>query len=70
MATSTFPPRREADLVTWTTNFDARVLAGPLPLGISVLQSTQYHTASDNFIAAYNLANNDGTRTRATVASK
>lgn len=70
MATTDFLPSREAELLTWSTNFKTRILLAPLPIGLSVIQATAYGALHDSFVTAYNAATNDGTNSRSAIVSK
>ena len=67
---SPFPPAREAELVTWTQNLDAKLTLSPLIYGIAVLQAAYYHTQSAAFILSYNVSQAPLTRSPANVAVK
>ena len=70
MAANNFPPPREADLVTWTQNFDLKINAMLMTVGISGAQATNYHLLSAAFIAAYNVSSAPLTHSPANVSLK
>ena len=70
MASTNFLPDREAELVTWSTNFDTRITATPTTFGLTAAQATAYSTLHDAFVAAYNAATNDGTNSRSAIITK
>jgi hypothetical protein len=63
-------PTRESELVTWAQNLATRLNVSPLVFGVPVATATLLQTRTDAFVAAYELAANDATKTRAVVASK
>lgn len=69
-ATTDYLPSREADLLQWSVNFNARINASPMNYGLSVAQAAAYTTLHDAFAAAYTAANEPITRTAATIATK
>jgi hypothetical protein len=67
---TTFPPRREADLVSFTGNFKTKITAGPTPLGLVASQCTAYGLLSDDFVAKWNVVQDPETRTRPNLLLK
>lgn len=65
-----FPPAREADLVTFTQNFAAKITATPTTYALVAAQATAYTTLSTAFISAYNVAQADATRSPMNVNLK
>lgn len=70
MASNDFIPAREADLVTWSINFDTKITATPTDYGLTALQATAYAAVHDAFIAAYNMANDPTTRSPVNITAK
>ena len=70
MASSSFLPDREAELVTWSTNFNTRINATPTTFGLTAPQAVAYGDLHDAFVAAYNAATNDGTNSRSAIVTK
>jgi len=69
MATN-FLPSREADLVTWSANFKAKIAATPTAYGLTAGQASAYGTLHNAFVAAYQTANNPNTRSPSNVIAK
>jgi hypothetical protein len=63
-------PRRESELVTWAQNLSTRLNVSPLVFGVPVATAALLETRTDAFVAAYELAANDATKTRGVVAAK
>ena len=63
-------PRKDAELVAWSTNFDTRITATPTAFGLTAPLATAYATLHDAYVAAYTAASNDGTRSKSLVATK
>lgn len=70
MATSSFLPSREADLVTWSLNFKTKITAAPTTYGLTAAQATTYGGLHDAFVTAYNAATNDGSNSTANIVTK
>jgi hypothetical protein len=70
MAATDFLPKREAELVTWSTNFDTRITATPTTFGLTAAQATAYGTLHDAFVTAYNAATNAGTNSASAIVTK
>lgn len=71
MAGSTnFLPSREAELVTFSTNFNTRIVASPTTYGLVAGQATAYTTLHNAFVTAYNLASAPNTRTPVNITAK
>lgn len=69
MATN-FIPDREADLVTWSTNFDTLITAAPTTYGLTAAQATAYATKHSAFVAAYQTASDPATRSPSNIVAK
>jgi hypothetical protein len=67
---STFPPRREAELVSFTGQFKTKIAAQATSLGLVASQATQYGTYSDQFVADWNLYQDPATRTKPNLEAK
>ena len=65
-----FLPTREADLVTWSTNFSTKITAAPTTYGLVAGQATTYAGLHDDFVAAYLLANAPATRSPTNIIAK
>ena len=66
-------PTKDASLVDWSTNANARLTASPVTYGTTAAVATQYDTLHDAFIAAYNAvaaAREAGTRSRSLCSTK
>ena len=70
MANANFLPTRDADLVTWSTNFSALIVATPTAFGLTAAQASTYRGLHNAFVAAYNLAMSAATRTPAVIVTK
>jgi hypothetical protein len=67
---NSYIPQREADLLNWSTNFDAAIAATPTAYGLTAEQATDYTTAQAAFAQAYQLSNNPATRTPSAIETK
>lgn len=56
------PPRREAELVTWSGNFKTKITATPTAFRLTAAQAASYGTKHDAFVAAYTVAQGPETR--------
>lgn len=65
-----FLPRREADLLQWSTHFDRRINESPADLGLSPQEAADYRARHEAFAAAYQLARQPATRTASVVVAK
>jgi hypothetical protein len=66
-----FIPGREPELVTWSADFLANVIAiGATNIGLVAAQQTALQAAVNAFTSAYGVANDPATRTRPAVAQK
>lgn len=65
-----FPPTRDADLVTWSTNFDTLITASAATYGLDAGQASGYNTLHSAFISAYDIATNPNTNSKANVNAK
>jgi hypothetical protein len=66
-------PRKDTELVPYSTNFDTRITAAPADYGLTAAQATQYGTLHDAYLAAYNAmaaAREAGTRSESLTATK
>lgn len=66
----TYIPSREADLVTWSTNFDSKIAATPTAFGLTAGQATAYTALHGAFFTAYTTANDPRARTPVTIEEK
>src|SRR5437660_2372 len=69
-ATTNFIPKREADLVVWSNNFNALVSVNFLLYSVTSAQAATYTTLNTAWVAAFNAANSDATRTPAAIVTK
>jgi hypothetical protein len=70
MATTNFPPDREAELVTFSANFGAKITLTPTAYGLLAAQATAYNLLQVAFVNSYNIAQADATRSPMNVALK
>ncbi|MGB7159140.1 MAG: hypothetical protein WBD40_13810 [Tepidisphaeraceae bacterium] len=64
-----FLPHANPELLVWSTNFAQRIIAAPLPLGLTVLQAATYQTAHDLWAGLVATALEPSTRTRGTISA-
>jgi hypothetical protein len=69
-ATTDYLPTREADLLQWSANFDARITAGAASYGLTPAQATVYNGLHSAFQQAWQKANENLTRTPAAIQTK
>ncbi len=69
-ATTDYLPTREADLVQWSTNFDARITASAANYGLTPAQATAYNALHTAFASAWQTANENITRTPPNIGAK
>jgi hypothetical protein len=65
-----FPPAAEAELVTWSNTFKTKITAAATTYGLTAAQATAYGTKHDAFVAAYNVAQDNETRSPANISTK
>jgi hypothetical protein len=65
-----FLPSRDAELVTWSNNFKVKISAAPTTYGLTAAMATAYTTLHNNFVTAYNTANDPLTRSPVNVTAK
>lgn len=65
-----FPPSREAELVTWALNFGTKITATPTAFGLTAGQATTFGTLRTAFVNAYNVAQDEATRSPMNVELK
>lgn len=65
-----FLPSREADLLDWSCNFNHRINQAPAAYGLTAAQATAYAQLHDAFAAAYALAVDPCTNSKANVVAK
>jgi hypothetical protein len=63
-------PSREAELLTWSVNFFAKVQAAPTDYGLTIADVTELTPLMTAFTDAYQAATDPATRTKVTVADK
>src|SRR5437762_792670 len=66
-------PRKDSELVDFSTNFNDRIVAAPGTYGLSALQASTYTSYHTPFIAAYTAlvaARESGTRSSSLAAAK
>lgn len=65
-----FPPTRDADLLTWSANFDARITGDPTTYGLTAAQATIYAALHTAFADAYAAAQNPNSNSKSAVIAK
>ncbi len=70
MAIPVFPPRKDADLLLFTTNFDAKITASPTTYGLDALQAAAYTPLHAAFATAYAAATNPNTNSKQAIIAK
>ncbi len=69
MATN-YLPSREADLAAWSTNFNAKIVASPETYGLNALLAAGYTPLHTAYLAAYQAAQDNDTRTPSLIVTK
>lgn len=67
---NTYIPTREADLITWSNNFNARINGDPGLYGLTDVQANAYDVLHTAWVAAYQTANENSTRTPSAITTK
>jgi hypothetical protein len=70
MPVPVFPQAREADLLTWSTEFLASITASPAKYGLVAAQATAYGVLHDAFASAYATAVSTTTNSKANIEAK
>jgi hypothetical protein len=70
MAVPTFPTRKDADLLTWSANFDALVTAGAATYGLTEAQAAAYAALHTAYATAHATATNPNTNSKANINAK
>ena len=65
-----WPPRREDELIPWSATFLAKILATPVTFSLTAAQAATYQALHDDFVAKWNTANDQTTRTPVAVNLK
>ena len=65
-----FLPRREAELLQWSANFDRQINDAPGDFGLSVQVAADYRALHEAFAQAYQLSQEPSTRTASAVVAK
>ena len=65
-----FVPTRDAQLATFSANFQTLVAANFASYGLTSAQSAAFTSVNSAWLAAYTAASNDGTRTPAAIMTK
>jgi hypothetical protein len=65
-----FLPSRDAELLTWSVNFNTKITATPTAYGLTAPQATTYDGLHDAYAAAYQIANNPDTRSPSNIVAK
>ena len=68
--TADFIPPRESELVTWSNNFNTLINATPVAYGLTSAQTMTYTSLHDAFVSAYQIANDNSTRTPSNIVTK
>ena len=66
----TYIPSREADFVTWLTNFNTLIVASPTSYGVDSSSATNLNSLTTTYLSAYTAGTAPSTRTKDTVAAK
>jgi hypothetical protein len=67
---SVVPPRREPEFVPWLNNLHTRVVADAAHFGVPSAMMTSWTAAYTAYTAAYDIATDPGTRTKAAIQGK
>jgi hypothetical protein len=70
MAGTTFLPSREADLISFSKVFDAKITADPTAYGLTPDQAAAYTLLQDAFVAAWEVVQDPDTRTTPNTQTK
>lgn len=70
MTVPLFPPRRDADLLTWSANFAARIAASPAMYGLDAAQAAGFSALQSAYASAYRIAVSPTTNSKANVGAK
>jgi len=70
MPNQSYLPSREAELLTWSTNFNNQVQADSAGVGLSAEQATALNTAQTAFASAYDTAHDPITRSPLNIQLK
>lgn len=65
-----FLPGKDAELLSWSSNFSTKISAGAVGYGLTTAQATSYAALHSAFSSAYATAITPSTRTRSAVAAK
>jgi hypothetical protein len=65
-----FIPSREADIVTWSVNFNTKITATPTAYGLTAAQASAYAAKHTTFVAAHQTARDPDTRSPAAIVGK
>ncbi|MCI0363473.1 MAG: hypothetical protein L0219_06290, partial [Phycisphaerales bacterium] len=68
--TQNYLPSRESELVTWSTNYNTKIVAAPTSYGLVAAQATAYTALHTAFVTAYNTANAPLTRSPVNIEAK
>lgn len=70
MTVTTFPPRRQADVLAWSRNFEARIAGAPMAFGLDAPQAAAYSALHAAFASAYAAVMDPGANSRAAIVAK
>ena len=70
MPSESYLPKREADLVTWSNNFESLVRVNFAQYGVTTAQATAYTALNTAWRNAYQAANDNSTRTPSSITTK
>lgn len=70
MAVPPFPQKREAELLSWSSSFDALITDTPTRYGLTIEQAAAYATLHSDFATKYATATNPNTNSKANVERK
>ena len=65
-----FLPRREAEMLLWSRNFDQRINAAPGDYALTAGQAAEYRTLHEAFADAFKLSQQPGTRTPVVLSER
>jgi len=70
MAVTRFPPKKDAELLTWSDNFDQKITATPVVFGLTAPMAVAYNLLHVDFAAKYALATNANTNSATNIGNK
>lgn len=70
MSVPIFPPAKEAELLTWSAQFSAKITATPTAFGLDAGQATAYAALHASYASAFATANDSTTNSKAAIIAK